>query len=408
MARLLVNVAPLRESRDFRLLFGGQLASMFGSQLTLIAVPFQVYHATHSSLWVGLVYLIQLPLLVVGSIWGGAVGDRVDRRTLLVITAVVLSVLSALLALNAQLPHPYFSGIVALAALSAGVAGFANPARNAAIPRLVRREQLVAAYSINQIIIQISSVVGPAVAGLLISAFGLSACYWIDAGTFLVLVAATWAMSPIRPLTAVTATSTLRSIAEGMRYLRTHVSAQCVYLVDLNAMIFGMPISLFPELALRQFHGGAATYGLLVSAPAAGALLAAATTGWVERIARRGRAVVVAVALWGLAIALFGFTSVEWLALVLLAVAGGADVISAVLRNTILQSSITDEYRGRMSAIQMAVVQGGPRLGNFEASSVRAFTSVEFSIVSGGIACIVGAAALVGWRKQFWSDVAEI
>ena len=408
MARLLVDISPLRESRDFRLLFGGQLASMLGSQITVVAVAWQVYLATGSSFMVGAVSLTRLPFLLIGSLWGGAVGDRVDRRNLLTVSALVLSLFSAALALNVTWWHGGLWAIFLLAALSGGVGGFANPARNAAIPRLVKPDQLVAAYSFNQIVIQSATIAGPAVGGAIIDAGGLSNCYWIDAGTFLVLALATSAMAPLRPLGPPISTPTLRAIAEGFRYVRTHVAAQCVYLVDLNAMIFGMPNALFPAIAVTQFHGGPGLLGLLYTAPAVGALAGAVTTGWVERVTRRGRAVVLAVVGWGVAIALFGLSPWAWMGLLFLALAGGADVISAVLRNTILQRSSTDEFRGRMSAIQMAVVQGGPNLGNFEAGVVASASSTAISVVSGGVACVAGALALALWRPAFWREATEL
>lgn len=382
---------------------------MMGSQLTIVAVAYQVYLATHSSWWVGVVSVVQLPFLIVGSLWGGAVGDRVDRRLLLSFTAVVLAFFSAGLALNAQQSHPSLGVIFALAAVAAGVGGFANPARNAAIPRLVTADQLVAAYSINQTVIQLSTVLGPALAGVLIASVTLGTCYWIDAGTFLLLAVATAAMSPMPPARAADAVaSTWRQVRNGFAYVRTHVAAQCVYLIDLNAMIFGMPTSLFPAVALTWYHGNAQTLGFLYAAPGLGALAGALTTGWVERVSRRGRAVAIAVVLWGLAITGFGLSKMFWLGVIFLAAAGWADVISAVLRNTILQTSITDEYRGRLSGIQMAVVQGGPRLGNFEAGTVATLTNTGFSIVSGGVACIAGVGLLMGWRPQFWRQTTEL
>ena len=404
MARLFVDLSPLRESRDFRFLFGGQLVSMMGNQLTVVAIPYQVYTQTHSSLTVGLVSLIQLPLLISGSLWGGAVGDRVDRRKVMVACAIVLSLLSAGLAVNAATSRPNLVLLIALAALAAGFAGFSNPARNAAIPRLVPATQLVGAYSLNQVGIQIATVVGPALSGVLLATVGLSWCYWIDATSFLVVIGTSLALSPIVPLASAVRVSTLRAVRDGFSYVRSHVAAQCVYLVDLSAMVFGMPRALFPAVAATMYHGGPVTVGLLFAAPGVGALLGAVTTGWVERVSRRGRAVVLAVVLWGVAIALFGLSPWTWLGLVMLAVAGWADVISAVLRNTILQSSISDEFRSRISSIQMAVVTGGPRLGDLESGAVASATSTEISIVSGGILCVLGAVAIVRWRPAFWRE----
>jgi MFS family permease len=390
--RLLVDLAPIRQSRDFRLLFSGQLVSMMGNQFTLVAVAVQTWRLTHSTLQVGAVSLVQLPLLIVGSMVGGTVGDVVDKRKLLVWSALGLSVFSGLFSCNALLAHPSLPALYVLSALAAGLTGFSNPARNAAIPRLVPHDQLLAAYSFNQITIQTATVVGPAVGGV-VAAVNLPLAYGIDAVSFLAIVAATLAMSPMPALHQASRPG-LAAVREGFSFLRGKQVLQGVYLLDLNAMILGMPSALFPAFAAERFHAGATVVGLLFAAPGAGALLGAFTTGWVESIALRGRAVVVAVVVWGLAIACFGIATMLWLALVLLAIAGWADVISAVLRNTILQSSIPDEYRSRLSAIQMSVVQGGPRLGNFEAGAVAAVSTPAISAVSGGLGCAAGAVLL--------------
>jgi predicted MFS family arabinose efflux permease len=207
-------------------------------------------------------------------------------------------------------------------------------------------------------------------------------------------------MAPVPPV-AGAARPGIASLVEGMRYVRRRPSIGGAYLIDANAMVFGMPRALFPALALSLFHGGATTLGLLYAAPGAGALVGALTTGWVSRVRRRGRAVVVAVGVWGIAVAAFGLVHVLWAALALLAVAGWADVISAVLRNTIIQMSVSDDFRSRLSSFQMAVVQGGPRLGDFESGAVAAALGTEFSIVSGGIACVIGAGVVAGVLPGF-------
>ena len=404
MSRLFVDLSPLRRNREFSLLFYGQLISMAGSNVTMVAVPYQVYLETHSSLWVGLASLIQLPFLIAGSLWGGVLGDRLNRRTLLVSNSLILAILSAGLAFNAQLTHTHFVILISLAALAAGFSGFSAPIRTAVIPKLVPPNQLVAAYSLNQVIVNLASVAGPGAAGLLIASVGLSACYWIDAATFVFLMFFSALMNSMPASGEHTGTRMLRAMGDGWRYVRSHATAQAVYLVDLNAMVFGLPRALFPAVALTLYHGGPRTLGLLYAAPGAGALVMAVLTGWLERIRRQGRLVVLVVATWGGAIALFGLVHVVWIGLACLAFAGATDVISTILRNTILQNAITDEYRSRISSIQMAVVTGGPRLGDFESGLVAGLTTTEFSIVSGGVACIVGALALIRWRPTFWHD----
>ena len=400
----MVDVGPLRRHRDLRLLIAGQFVSLLGSNLTVVAVPYQVYRETHSSLWVGVASLLQLPLLIAGSLWGGAFGDRYDRRTLFVASSVVLGLLSAALALNASTSRTHFVALLVLAALAAGAGGFAGPVRTATIPMLVDADELVSAYSVNQVIVNVAAILGAAIAGVLLAAVGLDSCYWIDAATFGVLAIATAFMASIPPSGLHDGVAVLRAIRDGFAYVRRNPITQAVYLIDLNAMVFGLPRALFPAVALTLYHGGTRVLGLLYAAPGVGALAMALVTGWIARVNRRGRLVVLVVMAWGGAMALFGLVHVAWVGLACLAVAGATDVISTVLRNTILQNAISDEFRSRISAIQLAVVTGGPRLGDLESGAVATLVSTEFSIVSGGLACIAGALLLVRWRPSFWGD----
>jgi MFS family permease len=403
MPRFLVDVAPLRRNHDFRLLYSGQLISLLGSNLTVVAVPFQVYSDTHSSLWVGLASLIQLPFLIGGSLWGGAMGDRMDKRSLMLISSMILGLISAGLAINARVDGR-LTYLLALAALAAGFAGFSSPLRTAAIPTLVKPNELMSAYSLNQVSVNGAAVIGPALAGVLIASIGLFSCYVFDAASFVILTILTSFISPLPSSGEHTGIRMLRAIGDGFRYVRSHAVAQAVYLVDLNAMVFGLPRALFPAVALTLYHGGPRTLGLLYAAPGAGAVIMAVMTGWITRVHRRGRLVAIVVIAWGAAMTLFGTVHVIWIGLGCLAVAGAMDVISDVLRNTILQTAITNEFRSRISSIQMAVVTGGPRLGDVESGVVANFTSTEFSIVSGGVACIVGVFLLIRWRPTFWTS----
>jgi predicted MFS family arabinose efflux permease len=401
--RVLVEVGPLRHSRDFRLIFSGQLVSTVGTQLTAVAVPYQVYRITHSSLDVGLVSLAQLVPLLASSLVGGAVADAHDRRRVLMISEAVMGLTSVGLAVNGNLRHPALWPMFALTACAGAVAGFDRPAFNAAIARAVGHGDLAAAYALWQVQFQIGIVVGPALAGLLLSTAGVATVYWLDVATFGVSLASVVALRK-QPAAQGATPASWRSVTEGLRYIRGRQVIQGVYLLDVDAMVFGMPRALFPALGLNFFHGGASAVGFLYAAPGAGALVGALTTGWVKGVRRQGRAVIVAVAVWGAAIAAFGLVDVLWVALALLAVAGWADVVSAVFRNTILQSTVPDHLRGRLSAVQIAVVQGGPRLGDLEAGGVAQLAGTTFSVVSGGVACVVGAAllaaALPGFRDQ--------
>jgi MFS family permease len=394
--RIIIDTAPLRESRDFRLLFAGSLVSTIGNQLTVVAIPFQVYALTHSSLQVGAISLAQLIPFVAGSLIGGSIGDAVDRRPLMITTGALLSVTSVLLAVNSIGGHPSLVTLYVVSAAAAGLGGISSTARTASVASIVSPQHLTAAFAFIQIIFQIGVVVGPALSGILLHLVGAAWVYGIDALTYLAAVLSAALMAPLPPV-ADARRPGFGSIVEGIRYLKGRQLLQGVYLIDINAMVFGMPRALFPAMANGVFSyvgPSSVVLGFLYAAPGVGALVGAVTTGWVTRIRRQAAAVVVAVILWGAAIAVFGLVHVFWIGLVLLAIAGWADVISAVLRNTLLQTNIPDTYRSRLSSIQMAVVQGGPRLGDLESGAVAEFTSVEFSIVSGGLASIAGAVIL--------------
>jgi MFS family permease len=403
--RILVDTTPLRESRDFRLLFAGQLVSTLGTQLTFVAISYQVYSMTHSSLQVGAISLAQLFPFLAGALASGPIGDAVDRRPIMVWTGVGLALSSGALAINAAVPAPSLVALYLISAVAAGFQGFANTARMASVPRMVDRRHLPAAAAMTQIVFQVGTVVGPALSGILL-ATGLPLVYAIDACTYVVAVATTFMLAPIPPAHAGVALSMWQSTKEGLRYLRSRQALQGVYLIDINAMVFGMPRALFPAMAATVFGGGTVTLGFLYAAPGAGALVGALTTGWVSNLRRQGWTVIIAVTVWGVAIAVFGLVDTLWIALVLLAVAGWADVISAVVRNTMLQTSIPERFRSRMSSIQMAVVQGGPRLGDLESGAVATATSVEFAVVSGGLACIAGAAVIGALMPAFRRHVA--
>jgi MFS family permease len=399
---LLIDLTPLRRSRDFRFLVGGELVSVLGNQLTTVAVPFQVYQLTHSSLDVGLVSTTQLAPLIAGSLLAGSIADAIDRRRLLMVAQVLMALCSAGLAINADLGTALWP-LFLLPALSAGFSGLDSSGRSAIIPNMVQRSEVSTANAIFQSLFQFSQVAGPALAGLLLAGAGVRFVYWLDVAGFGVAFVAMFLMTPQPPQEG-SQRPGVRSILEGLAFVRGRQAIQGAYLIDINAMVFGMPRALFPALAVSGFGGGATTLGFLYAAPGAGALAGALTTGWVSRVQRQGLAVILAVIAWGAAIT--GFGLVHWLplALVLLAAAGCADVISAVFRSTIIQLAVPDSLRGRLAGLQIAVVTGGPRIGDLEAGSVAAAFGATFSVVSGGLACIAGALllarALPGFRRQ--------
>ena len=388
--QLFVDITPLRQSVPFRWLFGGLSLSWMGRQLTVVAVPYQVYQLTGSTFLVGALGLAQLVPLLATSVVGGALVDSVDRRRLIVLAQLASLVTAAGLAINAALDEPIVWLIFALSAINAGVSAVDSPARSAALPTLVGRQLVPASLAITQTVANVAKTLGPAVGGLLIAQTSLTVTYSLEAVAFLISALLMIRVGELKPEGGGQRFG-WDSIKEGFRFLKERRILQANFVIDINAMVFGMPQALFPVIGTEVLGGDASTVGLLYAAPGAGALLGAMTSGWVGAVRRHGRAVVVAVIVWGAAIAAFGLVTSLWLALGLLALAGAADVVSAVFRTTILQLAVPDRLRGRLSSIQIAVVAGGPRLGDFEAGAVASVTSPQFSVVSGGLACILGA-----------------
>ena len=404
--RVIVDVEPLRASRRYRWLYFGQLGAQLARQVLIVAVPYQVYVLTESSLWVGVVGLVQIAPLIICSIIGGTAADAYDRRRLLVLVELGMAATSVGFALNTG-PNALLWPIFALIALNAGISGVEAPARNAVIPAVVSAEHLPAAFALQQTLVQTLQVAGPALAGLLMARLGIAAAYWLSAAT---AVTTAIALLPLGEQRAEGATGkiTLGAIGDGWRYLRRVPVLQQVMLLDLNAMVFGMPRALFPVIGTVVLGGDASTVGLLHAAPGAGALAGALTTGWVSAVKRQGRVVVYAIVGWGLAIAAFGLTRNLYVAMGLLAFAGASDVISNVFRNTILQTAVPDGLRGRLTAFKVALSGGGPRLGDAESGAVASLTTPAISVVTGGLASVLGT-VLIAWRgRAIWEQTTDV
>jgi MFS family permease len=398
-----VDASPLRRHRDFRLLWTGELISQTGTQIGLVAVFIQVFDLTDSAAAVGAIGLAQLGPLVVLTLLGGPLIDRFDRRRLLLLAAVGQAVASAVLWMGALAGRPPLVLVYTAAGLAGGLGGFALSTRSATTPNTVPAGELSPALALNQVMWQTCQIVGPAVGGLIVGRAGLTWAYGLDVITFGAVLVTVARMSPQPPRTGGSpAAAGWRGVVEGIRYIKGRRALQSIFTVDLVAMIFGMPRALFPVLALTQFHRGEEVVGALFSAVAVGALLGALTTGWVGRIRRQGVAVLVAVGIWGLGITAFGLAGdLLWLAFACLAVAGAADVISAVFRGTILQQSTPDALRGRLSSLNIVVVAGGPRLGDFEAGLVASLSTPTISVVSGGLACVAGVVVIAVAVPEF-------
>jgi MFS family permease len=398
--RIAADITPLRESADYRRWWGGYMVSNVGSQLTIVAAQLQVFHLTHSSFDVGITGLVTVVPLIIFGLIGGSIADAVDRRRLMLTTSSILTVLSALMWVQAGLALDRVSIVYVLVGAQAGVFAVDSSARGAMLPRLVRKELLPAANSLGQISQNTALTAGPLLAGVIVGTLGFDWAYGFDALSFVAILYVLVRLPPVPPLDGAHRAG-VKSMLEGFRFLLPRKNLMMTFLVDINAMVFGMPRALFPALAVGVFHGGAGTAGLLYAAPSVGALLGAGLSGWSGRVRRQGLAVLVAVGFWGASIAGFGFAHELWLGLVLLAIAGAADMVSAIFRNTILQVATPDGLRGRLQGVFIVVVAGGPRFGDVESGTVASLVSTEFAVVSGGLACLVGLVALASKYRGF-------
>jgi MFS family permease len=402
---LRVDITPLRSSREYRLLFTGQGISFAGTMVTYVAVPFQAYALTHSSLVVGLLSLVELlPILAVALI-GGALADAVDRRRMVRITEVAMCVVTAGLLVNAAVPHPQLWALFVGVGCAAAIDSLQRPSLDALLPRVVERDQLQAAAALDFLRGDLGMLLGPAIAGLLIAGVGLPLTYGVDVATFAASLLALSLMRAVPPPPGSEPVG-LRSVRTSVRYAASRQDLLGSYLVDINAMLFGMPMALFPQIA-SQF-GGAAVLGILYAAPAAGSFIASLASGWIRGVRHHGRAIAAAAACWGAAIVVFGVAPSLWIAVAALVLAGAADCVSGLFRTTLWNQTIPDSMRGRLAGIEMISYSSGPALGNVEAGIVAALTNVRVSVVSGGVACIAGTVVLCALLPAFWRYRADV
>jgi MFS family permease len=389
--RITVDFSPLRDYPDYRRLWIGQSVTFVGAEMALVALPYQLWQLTHSTLALGLFSFTALVPLLTLTLAGGAVADAIDRRRMVLVTESLQAVGMAGLLVNAALPHPSVVALFVFATVvescfSAGVGAMRS------IPqRLLPEEVFAQAGALDSIYYGFGGVAGPALAGVIIGAAGLSVVYAIGTASFAATVVALWGLPSMAPHPDADRPS-LRSIAQGFRFIVGEKVILGFFLVDTNAMVFGMPLALFPAIAARHF-GNAKLVGYLYSAPAAGALLAGLASGWVVHVRRQGMVVVAAASLWGVAITAFAFADRFWLALVLVGLAGLADQVSAIFRNAMLLALTPDRLLGRVRGIEFMQVASAPSLGNVEAGVVAYLTSIRTSVASGGLLCIAGTLA---------------
>jgi MFS family permease len=400
-----IDTTPLAHT-GYRRLFWGVAATTLGQQMTLVAVPFQVYLLTGSSLMVGVTSMVALVPLILFGLLGGAIADAMDRRRLLVVTSVGAAVTSALLALQALLPGG--GNLVLLWILTAAVSGFTavnSPARYAVIPALVGPADVAAANALAMTVRQVGVVVGPLLAGVLIGLGELFLTYAVDAVGFLIAVLLLRALPPLPPGRdpgPLRLGAAVRGVGEGFAFLRTQPVLLMTFVVDVVAMLFAWPQAVFPELSETRFADSPNSLGWLFAGISIGALTMGLTSGWVSRVDRQGAVVLVSIVVWGVAIIGFGLAQTLWLAVFCLAVAGAGDMVSAVLRSSMLQLAAPEEMRGRMQGVFIVVVTGGPRLGDLRAGAMASAAGVTVAMVSGGVIVVVAMALVAVLVPSFW------
>ncbi|MFD8826938.1 MFS transporter [Streptomyces sp. NPDC059605] len=395
--RIFADLTPLRTSPDYRRLWFGNTVSWIGQGMTSLAVSLQVYDITGSAFSVGLIGFCSFLPLVVFGLYGGAVADTLDRRKLGLVSASGSFALSVVLLAAAVAGVEQVGLLYAVVALQAACFAVNAPARSSMIARLLPAEQLPAANALNSMTSTTGMLAGPMLGGLVVGWWGYRAAYTVDVVTFTASLYAMWRLPAMLPQREEGSGDKRASVADGLRFLGTRPNLRMTFFTDLCAMVLAHPRALFPVVAVLWYGGDAKTTGLLVAAPALGALLGGVFSGWLGRVRRHGLAVLLAVAGWGAAVAVFGLTRQLWLGLIFLALAGCADNTSMVFRNTMLQTAVPDEMRGRLQGVFIVVVAGGPRLGDFLAGSVSDLASPGLAVTGGGIACVV-AVTLLGLR----------
>lgn len=394
---MLFDITPLKVSRDYRLLFFGQLVSFFGSMMSFVIVPWQMYELTQSNAMVGYIYLAEFVPMVSLAFIGGALADAFDRRKMLRFTEIGQTFVTIILLLNSLLPNPQIWILYVVVALHAGFAALQRPAFEAYIQKIVPVDLMSAVAALNAFRFQFGAIIGPSVAGIIVAYFSTSVAYAIDLLTFLVSLVAVFMLRAVAAPENAERPS-LRSIIRGIKYALSRQELLGTYLIDIFAMFFAFPQALYPALAAMY---GAEYLGFFPASLAIGMLVANFTSGWTKRIHRHGLMVSVAAALWGVGIIFFGLSDSLWLALFFLAAAGFWDMISGIFRMTIWNQTIPNFLRGRLASLEMISYLTGPMLGGAKMGIVAERSDVRTAIVSGGIICVVSVVAASIFLPRF-------
>lgn len=398
--RLRIDLTPLRASRGFRLLFASGIVTAFGSMMTMVALPFQVAELTGSFVAVGLLGVAELVPLVAFGLYGGALADALDRRRMLVLTEIASGVLVLVLAANSLLAEPHVWVVYVVSVLFAAVDGLQRPSMEAAVPRLVRHDDLAAAGALSSLKWNVSSIAGPAVGGIVIAAWGVGAAYAVDAMTFAISIVLLLRLPRMPAAGGDSERPGLRHVADGLRYAWSRRDLMGTYLVDLAAMAFAFPYALFPFM-VDEFSAPW-SLGMLYAAPAVGALIVTVTSGWLSHTHRHGRLLVWSAVVWGFAIGLTGVAPTIWWVLALLVIAGAADMLSGQFRLLMWNMTIPDEVRGRMAGIELLSYSIGPLLGQVRSTTAAQLTSLRMSLASGGLLCVVAVIGVAATIPSLW------
>lgn len=395
-----IDLSPLKKNRDFRYLYFGQFVSFFGTMMSLVALPYQVYHLTKSTFAVGFLGIVELvPLLLTGFI-GGVLADVMDRRKLLISAELGMAIGCLVLIINALLLHPYLWLVYLIAGVLSGLSGLHRPSLDALIPRLVTHQEIQATSVLSMFRGTVGMIGGPAVAGISIASLGLAWTFAFDLLTFLFSIVSLSLIKSLAPPEYQEKPS-LKSVREAIQYAVGRQELIGTYLIDFVAMIFAMPNALFPAIAV--IFGGTKALGWLYAAPAIGALFITVFSAWTKKIKRHGAAVALAAIMWGSAIACVGMTGTFLWILFFLILAGAADCISGIFRTTIWNETIPDRLRGRMASLEMISYMSGPLLGNAQVGFLAAMTSTQIAIITGGALCVTAVILSVFLLPAFWN-----
>jgi len=398
MASFVIDLAPLKKSKDFSLLWAAGLISYFGSMITYVAVPFQIKELTGSYVAVAISGLVEIVPLIIFGLYGGVLADAIDRKKLIWVTELLSLLFTGILLINSMMDSPNLLLIYIVSGLFAATSGLRQPAMQAALPRLVAHEDMTAAAALMSLRWQVGVIVGPAIGGVLISTYSVAVGYAADIATFIVSIVLIAFMRNIPPSHEADSPS-LSALIDGVKYAFSRKDLLGTYLIDLAAMFFAMPTALIPFWADQL--GAPWALGLLYAAGTVGSIAITLTSGWAKSVHFYGRAIMWAAIGWGVAIALSGATNYLWLVLLFLTLAGASDMISALFRSAMWNQTIPDNLRGRLAGIELLSYSVGPLAGQMRAAGMAAATTLSFSVTSGGIICIIVVVLLASFLPDF-------